>query len=281
MTFLYLLAEETMNKNIDSIDLFTESNAIEVVNFCIYLDSPIDHADIRRFDENCEIKALYPAISSPEVLEIRIGNQRQNNLSTSPVPVKQLNHYRSDGRPDWTGSFGETRILVSCHFYTSWESVWPDAKKRLDVLLGCVDQYKNIFSMDYSVTDTFKAKNADESLVPFNVFKDNEFIAKYILESEDCRWDFSQGWFENIASQDQLLMRIEGQGRIENDTAIASIVNLYSHRLAKGIAVKDLLDPVDDNSQIDRVFEEFHSKNKILLRKLLVDGLLDRMGLRE
>ncbi len=272
-----------MDENIKCINLFAESNAIEVANFCVYLDSPIDHADNRRFDESYEndIKNLYPAISSPDMLHIRIGNQRQDSSSTTPVPVKQLSHYRSDGRPDWTGSFGENRILVSCHFYDSWESVWPAAKKRLGLLLGCVDQYKNIFSIDYSVTDTFNAKSIDKSLVPSNLFKDNEFIAKYILESKDSRWDFSQGWFENPTTQDQILMRIEGQGGIENDVVIASIVNLYSQRPGTRIAVKDLLDSADGSSVIDQVFERFHDQNKDLLRKLLVDGLLNRMGLGE
>jgi len=270
-----------MDENIKYIGLFAESNAIEVANFCVYLDSPIDHADIRRFDESREIKDLYPAINSPDMLQIRIGNQRQGSSSPPPVPVKQLNHYRPDGKPDWTGSFGENRILVSCHFYDSWESVWLDAKKRLDLLLGCVDQYKNIFSIDYSVTDTFSARRADESLVPSNLFKDNEFIAKYILKSKDNRWDFSQGWFENPTTQDQVLMRIEGQGGIENDVVIASIVNLYSQRPGTKVAVKDLLDSVDGNSILDQVFEQFHDQNKRLLRQLLVDGLLDRMGLGE
>lgn len=271
----------TMNQNVDSIELFNESNAIEVANFCVYLDTPIDHADIRRLNENLEVKGLYPAISSPNMLQLAITNQELNKSSPPPVPVLQLYHYRPNGKPDWTGSFGETRILVSCHFYTNWKNVWSDAKKRLNLLLGCVDPYKNIFSIDYSITDTFKAKKTDESLVPLKVFRDNDLIAKHILSSQDYRWDFSQGWFEKSASQDQVLMRIEGQGAIENDVVIASIGNLHSHRLGTKPAVKDLFDPADGNSRIYEIFENFHNKNKDLLRELLVDGLLDRMGLKE
>jgi hypothetical protein len=43
-----------MVANVEKISLYAEAHAIEVANFVVNLGLPIDHADIRRFDEKVE-----------------------------------------------------------------------------------------------------------------------------------------------------------------------------------------------------------------------------------
>ena len=147
------------------------------------------------------------------------------------------------------------------------------------MILSCIDPYKPIHSVDYSVTDTFRAQNDEKILIPPNIFKDNALIAKNILGLKDSRWDFSQGWFELLEDK-EVLVRLNGQGWIENEWVVASISNLHSQRFGTGIVVNDLLSR-DTFSRIDQIYSKFHDQNKDLLKRLLVDELLSRMGLKE
>ena len=270
-----------MTEHIDKIDLFAGNHAIEVVNFVVNLLIPIDQADVRRFDEKDEeLRKLFPAINSPEGVQIEFGGPVLRQ-SRSPVPVKELTFFSSDGKPEWVGWFGESRIVVSCRKYTKWEKVWPDVKLRLDELLRCIDPYKPVYSVDYSITDTFSAKS-DKALIARNIFKPNKFIADHILKLPDPRWDFSQGWFDNPHDSDQILVRVDSRSGIENKRVVASIDNLHSQRFKNNISVKDLISANDRKQyKIDHIFDKFHDKNKDLLKTLLADKLLSRMGLKE
>lgn len=267
-------------KNFNLIQLYAEQHAIEVANFVINLSVPIDHADVRRFDEQqSRIKKHFPAISSSEVFQIAFGNHSPPPSLPQPVPDKNLNYFGNDGKPQWSGYFGENRIIVSCKKYTKWEEVWPKGKHRLETLLKCIDPYKQIHSVEYSVTDTFRAKKSNQILIPPKIFKENTFIASHILELTDPRWDFSQGWFDNQNDADQVLVRLDGRSWIENEWVIASINNLHSHRFHQ-LDVKDLLSG-KSQSKYENIFSVFHDRNKDLLKNLLVDGLLLRMGLKD
>lgn len=273
-----------MAEHVEKINLYAKSHAIEVANFVVNLGLAIDHADVRRFDERVEtLRTLFPAINSPEMFHIAFGGPVPGNAKPpAPVPVKELTFFSNDGRPEWVGSFGENRVVVSCRKYTKWEEVWPSAKARLDALLGCIDEYKPVHSVDYSVTDTFSSAKSDAALISPNIFKENDFIAKHILGSVDPRWDFSQGWFDNPDDRDQILVRVDGRSGVQNDLVVASIGNLHSQRFGTGIGVGELLSSENGGaSKADQIFDSFHDKNKELLKSLLVDQLLVRMRLKD
>jgi len=273
-----------MAEGVEKIKLFAGSHAIEVANFVVNLDLPIDFADMRRFNEKVSgLYKLFPAINSPEVIQIDLLKPVTSHLKPPPpVPVKELFFFANDGKPEWAGSFGENRVLVSCRKYTKWEEVWPSAKERLYALLGCVDPYKPVRSVDYSVTDTFSAKKDDEILNSPNLFRKNNFIAKHILDICDPRWDFSQGWFKNSTDDDQLLIRVDGQNAIQNNLVFASISNLHSQRFGKGIGVGELITNEDgEKSRADCIFDDLHDKNKELLSKFLTEKICKKIGLEK
>jgi len=288
---------EDMAEGVENIKLFAEAHAIEVANFVVNLGLPIDFADMRLFDEKVKGDGLYelfPAINignlqvfglNSDEFQIDFGKPAPNWLSRlQPSLIEELTFeltsFSNDGKLEWAGSFGENRVLVSCRKYTKWEEVWSSAKARLYALLDCIDPYKPVRSVDYSVTDTFSAKKDDEILNSPKLFKKNNFIAKHILNICDPRWDFSQGWFENDTDNNQLLIRVDGQSAIHNNLVIASISNLHSQRFGKGIGVGELTKTEDgEKSKADWIFEDLHDKNKDLIRDLLTKDLLERMGL--
>ena len=273
-----------MAESIDKIILHKETHAIEVANFIVALGHKIDIGDINRFkDQREHLASLFPSILTPDVYELKLGDPLSRTVRQDGSALhRELSYFGHDGSLEWAASFGDNRIITSCRNYTRWDEVWPLAKERIDALLKCVDPYKPVQSVDFSVTDTFRAKKNDAALAPRTIFKKNDFIANHIVCMSDPRWDFNQGWFTKSEDTDQILVRVEGRSGIQNDLVVASISNLHSRRFGTDVKVDGLLCAKDQvDARVSTIFEEFHDNNKSLLRKLLSDDLLTRMKLKE
>jgi len=267
---------------IENIRLFAGTHAIEAVNFIVRLGIPIQSSDIRRFDERAEsLKALFPAVNDVPGIYIQVAPGRSHVSEARPPPAKELVYFSNAGQPIWVGKFQDDFVTVSCREYSTWEDIWPEAKRRLNALLDCVDRYKPVLSVDYSVTDTFSADLSENALLARNLFKDSPFLPPNLVSQPDPRWDIGQGWFDSADSGNRVLVRVDAKSAVENEKAIASICNLYSQRFGQQISIGDIAGSDDNAHGIERVFSKFHDANKKLLRKILADHPLVRMRLKE
>ncbi|MCY4302989.1 MAG: TIGR04255 family protein [Aestuariivita sp.] len=249
------------------------------MTFSVILDPPIDYVDLRKFEGKIKtIEKVYPLIKTPDVIQFGVTSPGQD-LPPPPIPAKELTSYLANGKPEWSGLYRENVIQVSCHNYKGWKETWPKAKERLDILLSCINSEKPSFSIDYLIVNSFNAKKKDNVLNPCTLFKtSNDFIAPQILQRTDPRWDFNQGWFdETEKSFPEILVRIDGNGRLENDQVIANIGIYHSYRQRS--KVNALFKQSDGTSKADQIFDNFHDKSKKLLRKLLTSDLGERMNL--
>ncbi|MCY4304071.1 MAG: TIGR04255 family protein [Aestuariivita sp.] len=262
-----------------NINLFADSHSVEVMVFSVILERPINHVDIRKFEDKINtIKKLYPSIESPSTIQFGIASQIQN-FPPPPIPAKELNSYSADGKVEWSGLYHENVIQVSCHKYKGWKETWPKVKERLDILLSCLNLEKPIFSIDYRIINSFNAKKKGNVLNPCTLFKNsNKFIAPQILQCTDPRWDFNQGWFDvEGESLSKILVRIDGNGRLENNQVIANIGIYHSDRERSKVEV--IAKQSNGQSKVDQIFGNFHSKSKELLKKLIASDLGERMNL--
>lgn len=267
--------------NINSIKLYAETHAIEVVNFSVHLGIPIQASDISRFDERIEnLRELFPAINDVEGIRIQVTPDNGQVSTTIPPIAKELMYFDADGQPIWVGNFQDNLVMVSCRKYSTWEKIWPEAKHRLKALLDCVDDYKPIHSIDYSVTDTFHANKSEEILFARNPFRDSQFVPLNLVHHSDPRWDISQGWFDSTDNLNQILVRVDAKSGIINKRVVASISNLHSQIFSKQMSVSEISRNNQNPLGIEQVFSKFHDKNKDLLKQNLIDDLLIRMRLK-
>lgn len=262
-----------MTNSAEKIRLHSKDHAIEVANFGVVLDIAIDKADMSRFEEQePSLREHFPSISSPDVLQISLGTGQPEPHLPGIVKPKNLAIFDEDGKPRWTAAFRDNHIFVSCHKYNGWEHVWPEAEKRLGALISCLDPYKPIKSLEFSITDTFTANKNDHALTAKNIFKSNKLMLEKLTQLDDPRWDFSAGWFENIRAEDEILIRLEGRSEIRNMDVVSSISNLHSWRFRKEKRISDF-------SNISSSFDDMHDRNKELIRLVLRDDIKSRMGL--
>lgn len=270
-----------MNGKLQNINLHGESHAIEVANFAITFSGAFDAEDAKRFcDKEKELMKFFPHISKSENVKLMVPAQNLNEIASQSSTNLSYFAYNENDDSDWIGFLGNNQIAISCRKYTKWNSVWKDAKERLEAFLECIAPDKPISSINYGVTDTFNAKRSDEILIPSNIFRKNEYIALRIANGTDPRWDFSEGWYEGMTENDHVLVRLEAKSGISEDKVITSINNMHSRIFKPGIGIEQLLKKGANHvPQAELVFDHLHNKNKRLMRKIFVDELLDRMGL--
>lgn len=263
----------------DSIKLYAGNHGIESEQFTLVFRSPLDSADEGRFDEKRpEIEGLFKAIDEPNVFQVVMVGGAQ-----PPKPViKILNDFGRNGKPEWSGQFGENAVSVSSMQYTKWEEVWPSIQERLTLLLNCVDPFKFVGSIDYKVTDTFTEKlhlGSEGDLLSKNILKNGSWVPESFLTYKDPRWDFSAGLFHTQNTDSEVLERVELRSFLSGDHVVTSISNTFSLKLKAVIRLKDLLQNCSVTGRITETFEDFHGKNKETIRSILTDDLLKRMGL--
>ena len=272
-----------MSTSYEKIHLYADQHAIEVVNFSVILGIPLDAADNSRFENNINrIKCIFPYAENAQGITFAIGPVPPS--SPPPPPAKELAYYSNNGQMVWSGRFGmnTNSIIVSCHRYTKWKEIWPEARKRLYELLKCIDPLKPVRSIDYSVTDTFSADtNLKGVLTASNLFKETEYIPRKIRSHVDPRWDFSEGWFDILDNDDELLVRVESQSVIQNDKIVVSINNLHSHRFKSQTTVEAIIRENSKKRKIDHILNQSHDMNKHVLKNLITDDILQRMKLTE
>jgi len=270
----------TLANLLDQIELYAGNHAIEVANYSITLTNPIDQADIRRFDERLSlIKEYFPAISTPNTIQVEVGGRPPHINPPSLVSSKDLTLFGGDGKPVWTAHFGHLNVVVSCRQYTRWNEIWPEAKKRLELLLSLVDQYKMIQAIDYSVTDTFRALTETGALCSRNLFRQTPYIPSFLLEYDDPRWDISQGWFVRRPPLGQVLVRLDSRAFTQGPYTSVSIANIHSRRSEPYLTLREVLDSDASYRVMEDTFEKFHDWNKSVLKSVLVHELQSRMGL--
>lgn len=265
--------------SIDSIKLYAKEHAIESEQFTLVFRSPLDAADEGRFDEKRpDIEGLFRAIDEPNVFQVVMAGGSQ-----PPKPViKILNDFGRNGKPEWSGQFGENAVSVSSMQYTKWDEVWPSVQDRLNLLLDCVDPFKFAGSIDYTVTDTFTEKfcpPSEPALLSQNILRKGHWVPECLLSYKDPRWDFSAGLFHKPNAESEVLERVEARSFLSGDHVVTSISNTFSLRLTTAVRLKDLLQDGGVAGLVTETFEDFHDKNKVTIKSILVDGLLERMGL--
>lgn len=257
-----------MIETLQNRDPHAGSNGIEVANFAINFALPIDRVEMRRFNDKEEsIKKIFHLFNDRDGFDVPIASPLGNRAS--PREHIALAYVATNGEREWSGLFGNNKIVVSCHKYTNWEEVWPSAKNRLQALLECLDPCKPVRSMDYYVTDTYVEKLTDEIQDTSYSFP-NKSISGQILKNRDPMRGFIESWFDNYIERDHVLERMAARSGIHENNVITSISNLQSQKFISEKPAQELISSgASDSALIESVFNKFHREYENLVEKIL------------
>lgn len=259
------------------IKLFSNQHAIELVAFTVTFIEPITTADIKRFDENSEeLQSIFPSINVMNGIRVNFDRGEPQQLERASN-ARELADFARDGKKEWGAEFIDRQITLTCFKYSTWTEVRDAALIRLKALLKCVDEKKTISAIDLAFVDTFVSDiSGDAYPIPKSFFRiDSEYVPKSIWDVEDARWDIKQGWFRDVGPDNECLVRLDVQASIRNREVVMNVQNIHSSRPKHtNMSVEQSFGSLSD------IYDTFHGYNLNILRSLIRDDLLERMGLQ-
>jgi uncharacterized protein (TIGR04255 family) len=263
------------------IKLVAGEHAIEAETFSLAFAEPLTQADYSRFDDASDtLRQLFPVISPVSSYELH------PQAGVLQVPEdragRELVEFGRDGKQEWSAGFHGNSIHVTIHKYTNWQEMWPLARQRINALLDCIDQQKQVIAVDFAVVDTFFSHLPELKLLPSVVVNaDSVFISPKILECSDPRWDIQQGWMARQVDKNLKLTRVDIQAGIQNNLSRVSVQNVLSFRpeVPKLPTLGSLRSEDDGLCVIDRLIDQFHDENKVILTQILHDRVLKKLRL--
>lgn len=171
--------------------------------------------------------------------------------------------------------------LLTAHFskYRSWESALSASLRHMtSLILPALDLKMNpinAISLRYIDKYTYTGDSAEAHAgLLFN--PDNRHISEQCF-SAGSSWHCHTGWFEEEQGYSKTLNQLNVSSQIINESAVVTIDHNEVCRLHT--PRKTAQELVEKRPGLQPVLEELHTKNKLLLQDILLDDMLQRIGL--
>lgn len=178
------------------------SNAIDEIAFAIHFKTPLvnDEKSINDLNNLAhEVRDLLPVHEIMNAVTLQLNNLQSNQAATKPSGI--ICYKKSEQVPDrqeWRLQVEESRIIVGCSEYTSWEQILPNVERLLQTAIAKFDLSINpIVEIVYQCADKFVCRGGKTNLK--DVFNpDSNFLTKNIILNDPSAWHVHQSWFTKL-----------------------------------------------------------------------------------
>lgn len=265
-----------------------EDHAIQTVGFAVFLKTPLPRTTVEIIRNSPALwRADLPAVEQTQVAEIAANSPMPRPIVTHGV---EFSHKRADGSPVWLLRIAGKELGVETTLYTRWEAVWPKAR---DFLLGALRRISEIEPSVVEVeatslvfSDIFTVPRSET--VDFRgLFRTSALLPEAILRHGNL-WHCHTGWFAPSPTRGRILNQLNIDSRapdrvnaVTGEESLLVEVQIVHNQVAqRGLARPvDKLDAVPLDPDINVEMEEMHRVNKDLMRSLLADEIVTRVGL--
>jgi uncharacterized protein (TIGR04255 family) len=244
--------------------------------------------------ENIPATALKAMLKSHEhVAEILPRNEEMPGMvfeqssagfSMNQVPGAEWKHVKPDGDLDWLARLTTNSVSVHCVDYSRWTEVWPIAYGILKpIFRACDEQPLSLANVGLRYIDRFDF-NGDPADYDISMLirPDNPHIARQVLRG-GTRWHNYTGWFEPSEDLKMPVLQQLNVDAVEQPPKNLPIVSITHASLLRRQHPGQLDDyrrfPHIHDSPVARLMELAHGNNQKLLREVLTDNMLQRIGL--
>ncbi|MBY5354575.1 TIGR04255 family protein [Rhizobium leguminosarum] len=245
-----------------------EDHAVAGVKFAVVLNQVLQPQAISAAENSHEIwRESLPAASISDVAIDAGGRQLK-------APGVLFAFLRPDGTANWSMQLGGNKIEVECNLYSRWDRVWMSALGYLASALSVTSQAQNnlaVLSVELTVRDVFVALKRPYELS--HLIKIGEYFPRSVLSAGPL-WHCNTGWFDDAHSGGNgHLHNLNCDAAPANNDVIINITHFQQKRLPEPVLVQGL------QSTLDITMKTLHEKNKTLLREILTQEMLTRIGL--
>ncbi|MCH9663211.1 MAG: hypothetical protein K0U66_06090 [Gammaproteobacteria bacterium] len=191
------------------------------------------------------------------------------------------------GRKEWMLRVESDRVVVVCTQYSSWQKVSTMAVNILNSALNELDNSdRKVTNIIFQCSDAFTSTKS--RLAASNIFsKNTSLIPQNIFAKNSHLWHAHHGWIDNkLKSKFVHNLNINvgnnaSSGK-NNNTAVISHTATVSR--TDTITISEFLNSYSGRQKLyyhQKVFNECHMQNKILMKDLLNKKILNRIGLTD
>ncbi len=270
-----------------------DDNAIAEVAFGVSLQQANrDSKFVKKFiNLEGEIKDFLPGYDLIDNRSLQLQSNLNSNSQPPSISLYQpgvMRYQDADdvpGRKEWILRVESDRVVVVCTEYASWRKVSTTAINLLNLALLKLDNPdREVLDVIFQCSDAFISSDYKSEVG--NIFsKNSSVIPRHIFSKENTNWHAHQGWIDR-----KLKSRFLHNFNINVSTSVKdskkSTTTLLTHTVkisqADTVTVTDIINHDTGGKKLSypqKVFNESHRQNKIIIKDLLNKKMLKRIGL--
>ncbi len=253
-----------------------EKNAIDSASFIVVFDRPFESNVIESLRGLQQLlKDDYPHFESTKAMEVRFeGGEVSQQIGVASGCV--LQNFRLDARPSWVLRVEGNAIAVSCMDYGRWSDVSSKAITHIAKTLSLVNHDTNLVtSLVLQVIDRFVPTDAENYHIGQVFNTESRYLTQQVSDAGEL-WHVYQGWFEEKPSLSGRLLHALNLSTNRSETGIATSIDHATHLQFQPAKMANDL----DGHYLHRTFDALHECNKALIRNLLAENQLKKIGLQ-
>lgn len=260
-----------------------DTHAIESVSFGVEWLQPLPPAVMAALEAAYEgaLKNELPSKKPVQQVAFEFNLESGNTIRPAQAVGWTFERFAPDGRVDRSLMLTPTTLAMTLHSYTRWDEVYATAAALMRPLLPLIAMSSGgftVFGLQYvdifRVTTDPAAFHADmllrrnSPLVPASVFERNSL------------WHAHHGYFTDIAQAParRKLTVINTDLIDENGSRQVRILSMHKTIFSAPLSDTEQL-YAGDNPPLQAALHDMHDENTALLRTLLNDDMLERIGL--
>lgn len=214
-----------------------------------------------------------------------VFQQSAGGFEMNQVFGAEWKHFLPNGSMDWVARVTPHSISVHCLDYSNWREVWPKAYRILSELFRDTSSFTlPTTNIGLRYIDRFDFKGAVSAYDARELIRENSaHVAGRVLTS-GTRWHNYTGWYENseVLQRDILQqLNIDAVEMMDTKLPVVSITHASLLRASGPGQLDGFRHFVDmENSPLAVFMDVAHKNNHTVLREVLTDHMLARIGLR-
>lgn len=263
------------------------SHAIKTVSFGLEWRAPLSE-DVLLLLKTLHVKVRdrLPRLTQQEAIELQILVSPDPPPQPAPANPRlaglKFEALQPNGEPHWSLVIQGNFLAVTCHVYSRWQEIWPQARGLLAPFVPVLARECGIAVIGLQYSDQFRAIGPAGTFLAADLWRaGSPLLPAQVFTLQDL-WHAHHGFFEQLDEP-------RSHRRLNNIDVDVIAVN-QQHLIQLTTAHRAFLDQqTRDSAQLlggsedgllDHFMGELHQVNKRILRQILNDAVCHHINLR-